>query len=262
MDLYATESQAFWRITFPLVFPGILGAALLSFSLSFDDFIITNLNAGNTTTFPMYVWGVAQRGVPMQVNVDRHADVPDRDRDRGRRASIEPAAAGEGARVTSPRDSAAASLRDAPPLGVLARRPGPARAAARAGRARLGRPGRRGRWLPRALDRAAGQGARPRARRACCSRRRRCGHAASGRNGGFCEASLTHGFGNGLAALARRARRPDRAGRENLDGIERHGRRARHRLRLRRAGSLAVATAPHQVEGLREEYERDCVPTG
>jgi len=69
MDLYATPSQTFWRVTFPLVFPGILGAALLSFSLSFDDFIITNLNAGNTTTFPMYVWGVAQRGVPMQVNV-------------------------------------------------------------------------------------------------------------------------------------------------------------------------------------------------
>ncbi len=69
MDLYATPSQTFWRITFPLVFPGILGAALLSFSLSFDDFIITNLNAGNTTTFPMYVWGVSQRGVPMQVNV-------------------------------------------------------------------------------------------------------------------------------------------------------------------------------------------------
>ncbi len=69
MDLYASPSQTFWKVTFPLVFPGILGAALLSFSLSFDDFIITNLNAGNTTTFPMYVWGVAQRGVPMQVNV-------------------------------------------------------------------------------------------------------------------------------------------------------------------------------------------------
>jgi len=69
MDLYATPQQTFWRVTFPLVFPGILGAALLSFSLSFDDFIITNLNAGQTTTFPMYVWGVAQRGVPMQVNV-------------------------------------------------------------------------------------------------------------------------------------------------------------------------------------------------
>ncbi|HJQ07293.1 MAG TPA: ABC transporter permease, partial [Nocardioides sp.] len=69
MDLYATESQTFWRITFPLVLPGILGAALLSLSLSFDDFIITNLNAGQTVTFPMFVWGAAQRGVPMQVNV-------------------------------------------------------------------------------------------------------------------------------------------------------------------------------------------------
>ena len=69
MDLYATEAQTFRRITFPLVFPGILGAALLAFSLSFDDFIITNLNAGQTVTFPMYVWGAAQRGLPMQVNV-------------------------------------------------------------------------------------------------------------------------------------------------------------------------------------------------
>ena len=69
MDLYATEAQTFWRVTFPLVLPGILAAALLSFSLSFDDFIITNLNAGQTVTFPMFVYGAAQRGVPMQVNV-------------------------------------------------------------------------------------------------------------------------------------------------------------------------------------------------
>jgi len=69
MDLYATESQTFWRVTFPLVLPGIIGAALLSFSLSFDDFIITNLNAGQEVTFPMFVWGAAQRGVPMEVNV-------------------------------------------------------------------------------------------------------------------------------------------------------------------------------------------------
>jgi len=69
MDLYANESQTFWRVTFPLVLPGILAAALLSFSLSFDDFIITNLNAGQDVTFPMFVWGAAQRGVPMQVNV-------------------------------------------------------------------------------------------------------------------------------------------------------------------------------------------------
>lgn len=69
MDLYANEQQTFWKVTFPLVFPGVLAAALLSFSLSFDDFIITNLNAGTTTTFPMFVWGSALRGVPMQVNV-------------------------------------------------------------------------------------------------------------------------------------------------------------------------------------------------
>ena len=69
MDLYANESQTFWRVTFPLVLPGIIAAALLSFSLSFDDFIITNLNAGQEVTFPMFVWGAAQRGVPMQVNV-------------------------------------------------------------------------------------------------------------------------------------------------------------------------------------------------
>ena len=69
MDLYANEWQTFWRVTFPLVFPGILAAALLSFSLSFDDFIITNLNSGQEVTFPMYVWGAAERGIPPQINV-------------------------------------------------------------------------------------------------------------------------------------------------------------------------------------------------
>jgi spermidine/putrescine transport system permease protein len=69
MDLYANEWQTFWKVTFPLVFPGILSAALLSFSLSFDDFIITNLNAGQEVTFPMFVWGAAQRGIPPQINV-------------------------------------------------------------------------------------------------------------------------------------------------------------------------------------------------
>ena len=68
MDLYANEWQTFWRITFPLVFPGILAAALLAFSLSFDDFIVTNFNHGNTITFPMFVWGANQRGIPPQVN--------------------------------------------------------------------------------------------------------------------------------------------------------------------------------------------------
>ncbi len=69
MDLYADEKATFRHVTLPLVAPGILGAALLAFSLSFDDFIITNFNSGSTVTFPMYIWGAAQRGIPPQVNV-------------------------------------------------------------------------------------------------------------------------------------------------------------------------------------------------
>ena len=69
MDLYANRSQTFWRVTWPLVLPGIVSAALLSFSLSFDDFIITNFNAGQTVTFPMFVWGAYQRALPPQINV-------------------------------------------------------------------------------------------------------------------------------------------------------------------------------------------------
>jgi len=69
MDLYAGPLQTFRRVTLPLVMPGIVEGALLAFSLSFDDFIITNFNAGTTVTFPMYVWGISLRGVPPQVNV-------------------------------------------------------------------------------------------------------------------------------------------------------------------------------------------------
>ncbi|MGI8676031.1 MAG: ABC transporter permease [Nocardioidaceae bacterium] len=69
MDLYANEWQTFWRVTFPLVFPGILGAALLAFSLSFDDYIVTSFTAGQTETFPLFVWGSARREIPPQINV-------------------------------------------------------------------------------------------------------------------------------------------------------------------------------------------------
>jgi spermidine/putrescine transport system permease protein len=69
MDLGANEYVTFYRITLPLIAPGILAAALLAFSLSIDDFVITNFNSGTTQTFPLYVWSQAQRGVPPQVNV-------------------------------------------------------------------------------------------------------------------------------------------------------------------------------------------------
>ncbi|MCU1644508.1 MAG: Inner rane transporter permease protein [Nocardia sp.] len=68
MDLYATPVQAFRSVVLPLVWPGIMAAALLAFSLSFDDFVVTNFTAGTTETFPMYVWGINLRGIPPQVN--------------------------------------------------------------------------------------------------------------------------------------------------------------------------------------------------
>jgi len=68
-DLYANAKQVFFRVTFPLLIPGILAAALLSFALSFDDFIITNFNAGPVITFPRYVYIAAARGIPAQANV-------------------------------------------------------------------------------------------------------------------------------------------------------------------------------------------------
>ena len=68
-DLYANPNQVFWKITFPLLLPGIAAAALLSFSLSFDDFIITYFNSGSVDTFPKYVYVAAARGVPAEANV-------------------------------------------------------------------------------------------------------------------------------------------------------------------------------------------------
>jgi spermidine/putrescine transport system permease protein len=69
MDLGANPWTTFWRVTFPLILPGIVAAALLAFSLSIDDFVITNFTAGSTVTFPMFIWGAARVGVPVQVNV-------------------------------------------------------------------------------------------------------------------------------------------------------------------------------------------------
>lgn len=68
-DLYAGPGTTFWKVTFPLVLPGIVSAALLSFSLSFDDFIITNFVSGDETTFPKFVYVSALRGIPAQANV-------------------------------------------------------------------------------------------------------------------------------------------------------------------------------------------------
>jgi spermidine/putrescine transport system permease protein len=68
-DLGATSLQTFRLVTFPLILPGIFGAAMLSFALSIDDFVISNFNSGTTVTFPLYIFGAAQRGIPVEVNV-------------------------------------------------------------------------------------------------------------------------------------------------------------------------------------------------
>jgi len=68
-DLGATPLATFRTVTLPLLAPGILAAALLAFSLSIDDFVISNFNSGTTVTFPLYVYGVSLRGIPVQVNV-------------------------------------------------------------------------------------------------------------------------------------------------------------------------------------------------
>jgi spermidine/putrescine transport system permease protein len=68
-DLYGSPVQVFWKITFPLLLPGITAAALLSFALSFDDFIITRFNNGGVETFPIFVYTAAARGMPPEANV-------------------------------------------------------------------------------------------------------------------------------------------------------------------------------------------------
>jgi spermidine/putrescine transport system permease protein len=69
MDLGANEWTTFRKVTFPLIFPGILAAALLAFALSIDDYVITSFVAGRSITFPLWVFGVSRLGVPPEVNV-------------------------------------------------------------------------------------------------------------------------------------------------------------------------------------------------
>jgi spermidine/putrescine transport system permease protein len=56
-------------VTLPLIAPAILAGFLLAFVLSLDDFVITNFVSGQTTTFPIWVYGATRIGLPPQVNV-------------------------------------------------------------------------------------------------------------------------------------------------------------------------------------------------
>ena len=68
-DLYANTWKTFWRITFPMMLPGIIGGALLAFTLSLDDFIITFFTSGaGFNTLPVRVFGMIKKGVTPKIN--------------------------------------------------------------------------------------------------------------------------------------------------------------------------------------------------
>jgi spermidine/putrescine transport system permease protein len=69
MDLGATEWTTFRKITLPMIAPGVGAAALLAAAISVDDYVITSFNAGQTQTFPLFIFGATRQGVPPEVNV-------------------------------------------------------------------------------------------------------------------------------------------------------------------------------------------------
>jgi spermidine/putrescine transport system permease protein len=68
-DLGADAFTTFRKITLPLIWPGVIAGALLAFALSIDDFVVSNFTAGTEVTFPLYIFGAAQRGIPVQVYI-------------------------------------------------------------------------------------------------------------------------------------------------------------------------------------------------
>lgn len=69
LDLGASPTKTFFKVTLPLIVPGIVAAAMLSFALSLDDFIITYFVSGSTVTYPLYVNAATKAAVPPQINV-------------------------------------------------------------------------------------------------------------------------------------------------------------------------------------------------
>jgi spermidine/putrescine transport system permease protein len=68
-DLGASPFTTFRRVTFPMIFPGILSGALLAFVLSIDDYVVTSFTNGNVQTFPVWIYGVSKLGLPPQADV-------------------------------------------------------------------------------------------------------------------------------------------------------------------------------------------------
>jgi spermidine/putrescine transport system permease protein len=69
MDLGAGVWTAFRKVTLPMIAPGVASAAVLAAALSIDDYVVTSFNAGQTQTFPLFIFGATRQGVPPEVNV-------------------------------------------------------------------------------------------------------------------------------------------------------------------------------------------------
>ncbi|MBC7813461.1 MAG: ABC transporter permease [Burkholderiales bacterium] len=68
-DLGANEWKTFWRVTWPLILPGVVAGALLAFTLSLDDFVATFFTSGvGTTTLPVFVYGMIKQRIPPEIN--------------------------------------------------------------------------------------------------------------------------------------------------------------------------------------------------
>jgi spermidine/putrescine transport system permease protein len=111
-DLGANAFDTFRLVTLPLLMPAVIGAALLAFALSIDDFVISNFNSGDTVTFPLYIFGASQRGIPVEVysiatilfaaTVVAMAFTVWQQRRAERMASVRPPEEGEGAFTAAP----------------------------------------------------------------------------------------------------------------------------------------------------------------
>ena len=236
-------------MTLPLVAPGIAGAALLAFSLSFDDFIITNFISGNVNTFPKFVYVSAQRGIPAQAYVVGSfmfllamtivllvEAVP-----------LAPVEEGLTGVSTHP----LAGVRGVPlwldsPARPEAREPQSADLTVDL--AIVG-GGFTGLWTA-LLAAEADPG-----RSIVLVEAGTLGWAASGRNGGFCSTSLTHGLANGLERWPDELPTLLRLGEQNFDELEATLERHGIDCDLSRGGDLTVAVADWQLEDLAEVHE-------
>ena len=67
-DLGATPQRTFWKVTFPLVRPAIIAGAILAFTLSFDEVVVTFFLTGREKTLPLLIWGRLRQGISPEIN--------------------------------------------------------------------------------------------------------------------------------------------------------------------------------------------------